>query len=390
MKNSKRLMFLIVAIPASALCEEVVRNGSFSNGTSGWTISVASGSATAQLSTNDARGDSASRSIAVAIGTGGGELALTQCILPSNPASDFIVDIASYLPSGQVRPSLAELGMILTAYRDPNCVREGYITEIYDPFFDHAPRDQWSRWGPQFYFSGVPKLESVGIEVYVRASSQLTILLDDISVYAERLVISTIQPNSGLSSSPPEVLITGSQFGSDVQVFFGAGICLDLRRQASYAIRCRPPAAAPGVVDVRVMSGGATFVAPGAFTYTEAPVCHAPVIVAASESARVPHGSRATLTVEFTGTDPSVIWYQGDVGQRSFIAGASTSIETPPVVTPMKYWAEVTNTCGSAATGAIEVIPYHPRRRIVSHPFATGTTGSVSDGDARRRLVSRP
>jgi PKD repeat protein len=92
--------------------------------------------------------------------------------------------------------------------------------------------------------------------------------------------------------------------------------------------------------------------------------CLKPTIATQPKDQGVKEGATATLSIAATGTAPlSYQWYQGSSGETTTpIAGATSSSLTTAAFTEtgsFKYWARVSNDCGSAdsATATVTVTP---------------------------------
>jgi hypothetical protein len=83
------------------------------------------------------------------------------------------------------------------------------------------------------------------------------------------------------------------------------------------------------------------------------PDCANPTITAQ------PANSSASLTVSATGAPPlSFEWFEGESGVTSSpVAGGTSPTLLVPVTTPRRFWARVTNRCGSALSSAATISP---------------------------------
>ncbi|HEX6099968.1 MAG TPA: hypothetical protein VF432_26895 [Thermoanaerobaculia bacterium] len=95
-------------------------------------------------------------------------------------------------------------------------------------------------------------------------------------------------------------------------------------------------------------------------TVTNDPVCVQPAITTQSPNLTVQQGDGATISVTASGTTPLTYqWYQGDSpSEAQPIAGATAqSYAAGPFTEPgtYKFWAKVTNECGSAKSGTITI-----------------------------------
>jgi hypothetical protein len=101
-------------------------------------------------------------------------------------------------------------------------------------------------------------------------------------------------------------------------------------------------------------------------------VCTAPAITQHPVSAVVRTGTRPTVTVDATGTQPlHYQWFEGPkLNVDSPVGTDLSSFTAPPVTVTTAFWARVSNACGSADSEAatITVLPPSPRRRAVGHP----------------------
>jgi hypothetical protein len=101
--------------------------------------------------------------------------------------------------------------------------------------------------------------------------------------------------------------------------------------------------------------------------------CTAPAIIEQPASATIRSGTRITLSVAATGTEPrSYQWYEGARGDFSNpVGGGLSSFTSPqPITIPTAYWVRVANACGSADSTAANIAlePPQQRRRAVKHP----------------------
>jgi hypothetical protein len=113
------------------------------------------------------------------------------------------------------------------------------------------------------------------------------------------------------------------------------------------------------------------------------PPCDPPMITTQPQSTNVTTGSPATLTVATSGTAPLTYqWYVGAKGDTSNPIADATSDSitvTPPSTT--RYWARITNACGSvdSAAAIVTVSPCSYDLSPVSFSFpAGGGSGTIT------------
>lgn len=87
--------------------------------------------------------------------------------------------------------------------------------------------------------------------------------------------------------------------------------------------------------------------------------CEEPAISGVSGGGTVNYGSRATLTVNATGTGPRTYqWYEGAKPSTASPVGTnSASFQTPQITVERKYWVKITNECGFAESSTVVVTP---------------------------------
>ncbi|HEX7137714.1 MAG TPA: hypothetical protein VF219_07705 [Vicinamibacterales bacterium] len=106
-------------------------------------------------------------------------------------------------------------------------------------------------------------------------------------------------------------------------------------------------------------------------TITVMPVnpCSAPQIVSQPQDQTAFAGSSVSLSVAFTGTSPTVTWFQGARGDSSTPVGSGPAIASPILTQTTQFWARIANACGSVDSGAatITVTARLTRRRAVRH-----------------------
>ena len=102
-------------------------------------------------------------------------------------------------------------------------------------------------------------------------------------------------------------------------------------------------------VEVRNSCGA---VSSNAATVTVAEACTAPAIGTQPLSVSIASGTTATFSVAATGTQPFTYqWYEGTAGQRTLPTGTnSNQLTTGFLSTTSRYWVEVRNSCGTAAS----------------------------------------
>jgi len=90
--------------------------------------------------------------------------------------------------------------------------------------------------------------------------------------------------------------------------------------------------------------------------------CAAPQIIGTLKDQTVIAGTSLSLTVNYTGTAPTVTWF----ANGNPIAFTPTFL-TPPVTQTTQFRARVTNLCGSVDSNVMTITVIAPRRRPVSH-----------------------
>jgi hypothetical protein len=112
---------------------------------------------------------------------------------------------------------------------------------------------------------------------------------------------------------------------------------------------------AAGILAVLLMA----FVPQGARAQTSE--CYpAPVIYEQPEDQTISSGTQATLVV-FSNL-ANVKWYRGNVGDKSTLVATTEVFKTPVLQVTTKYWAEISNTCGTLQTRqvTVTVVPSGP------------------------------
>lgn len=107
-----------------------------------------------------------------------------------------------------------------------------------------------------------------------------------------------------------------------------------------------------------------------AATVTVVPApCTAPQIVNQPQGQTAAAGSSVSLSIGFTGTSPTVTWFQGAKGDSSTPVGSGPAIASPILTQTTQFWARIANACGSVDSNAatILVTAKLARRRAVRH-----------------------
>ncbi len=91
-------------------------------------------------------------------------------------------------------------------------------------------------------------------------------------------------------------------------------------------------------------------------------VCTAPIITTQPRDQQVKAESTVTLTVSFSG-EAEVVWFEGAKGDTSKSIGTGSPIESPPLRQTTHFWAQLTNSCGSASSEAATITVMPARRR---------------------------
>ncbi|HUP44168.1 MAG TPA: hypothetical protein VM779_01515 [Thermoanaerobaculia bacterium] len=117
---------------------------------------------------------------------------------------------------------------------------------------------------------------------------------------------------------------------------------------------------------VRVSGQCGTPVNSATATVTVTAACAGPAITSTTPSQTIRAGSLLTLTLTASGTAPlQYAWFEGPAGDTSRLAGSSASITVGPLLRSTRYWVRVTNACGEARSGSIEITVANVRRRAV-------------------------
>lgn len=82
--------------------------------------------------------------------------------------------------------------------------------------------------------------------------------------------------------------------------------------------------------------------------------CTLPTISTQPEDATIPSGTNASLSIG-VGSGITVKWYRGAVGDRSAEVGNAAAVSVGPLTEDTKFWAEVTNTCGSISSRQVQI-----------------------------------
>jgi len=89
-------------------------------------------------------------------------------------------------------------------------------------------------------------------------------------------------------------------------------------------------------------------------------ICSPPTITGGAYTVSISNGQSTQISINTSGTNPQIHWYQGLVGDTSTPLAPTTNIITIAPVTTTKYWAQVTNTCGSVSSAQITVDVCNP------------------------------
>ncbi len=131
----------------------------------------------------------------------------------------------------------------------------------------------------------------------------------------------------------------------------GAAIAVSPQTTTSYWVRvtglCAPAADSSGTI-----------------VTVEASPCNAPRIVEQPKDQTVSAGASVSLTIGYTGSGATAVWFEGLAGDSSYPAGTGPTISTRPLTQTTHFWARVTNSCGTATSSAatITVVPIARRR----------------------------
>jgi hypothetical protein len=107
-------------------------------------------------------------------------------------------------------------------------------------------------------------------------------------------------------------------------------------------------------------------------------VCNPPSIVQQPQSQTVPAGSSVTLGVTANGSSPFTYqWYQGASGTTTTPVGNNSSTLTVAPAAATSYWVNVSNSCGSAASGTAVVSVCNPPS-IVTQPVSQTVNAGTS------------
>lgn len=93
--------------------------------------------------------------------------------------------------------------------------------------------------------------------------------------------------------------------------------------------------------------------------------CSAPQIINQPQDQTTIIGTSVSLTVGFTGTSPSVAWFQGAKGDTSHPVGSGQTITSPVLTQTTQFWARIANACGSVDSDAATITARLARRRAV-------------------------
>jgi hypothetical protein len=98
-------------------------------------------------------------------------------------------------------------------------------------------------------------------------------------------------------------------------------------------------------------------------TVTAAP-CVPPQITSTLKDQTVIAGTAVSLSIDFTGTNATISWFQGTNGTP---VGSGQTFLPPPLVQTTQFHARVANACGFAESNIATITVTPPRRRTVRH-----------------------
>jgi hypothetical protein len=99
-----------------------------------------------------------------------------------------------------------------------------------------------------------------------------------------------------------------------------------------------------------------------------AAVCPLPQIIHQPNDQSAFLGGTVSLTIGFSGASSTVTWYQGAKGDASTPVGTGQTIASPVLTqTTTRFWARITNACGSVDSNAATITARLARRRAVQH-----------------------
>ena len=83
--------------------------------------------------------------------------------------------------------------------------------------------------------------------------------------------------------------------------------------------------------------------------------CQTPVINDNPQDQTVAPGASANLFVGYTGTAGTVAWFRGTFPDSSSPAGSGQFFMTPALSSTTSFWAQITNSCGSANSRTVVI-----------------------------------
>ena len=189
--------------------------------------------------------------------------------------------------------------------------------------------------------------------------------------YLPAPVVTSVSPNSGLSSGGATVTIAGNQFSGVTAVTFGTTAATSFTVNSTSSITATVPAGT-GLVDVRVTSAGGTsaIVAGDRYTYISVPV-----ITSISPSSG-PNGT--TVTIQGTGFTGFTSIKFGTVSVSS-AGGNSTTISTVAPAGTGTVDITITNSAGTSATSSADLFTYTNRPTVSS---LSSSGGAVAGGNS--------
>jgi hypothetical protein len=97
--------------------------------------------------------------------------------------------------------------------------------------------------------------------------------------------------------------------------------------------------------------------------------CAPPLISSITADQTIVSGNAVSLRVDYVGNAASVTWFRGVKGDTSTPIGNGQSIATAPLTQTSRFWARLTNACGTADTNTITITvpPKITRNRAVTH-----------------------
>jgi hypothetical protein len=97
--------------------------------------------------------------------------------------------------------------------------------------------------------------------------------------------------------------------------------------------------------------------------------CASPALVTPPGNTTVTSGSKATLSLNVTGTSLTYQWYQGPLFDFTKpLGGSSPILVTPAITSATQFWVRVTGACGTLNAGPVTVTPgATSKRRAVGH-----------------------